>query len=165
LLLAILPENVAFVAKQEVMQVSIMRTFINKLDYITVDRMDFSKSIEIKNAIEAMAREGRSFVIFPEGTFTYATGLRPFKLGAFTIAAETSTPICPISISGMRHILRGESLMPKPGHIKVHISEWIHTRGTEWSEIMRLHALARAEIAKHCGEPVIDIISATPVVD
>ena len=41
-----------------------------------------------------MVKVGRWFsavvyVVFPEGTFSYATGIRPFRLGAFQLAAAT----------------------------------------------------------------------------
>lgn len=32
-------------------------------------------------------------------------------------------------------------------------------------KFLRLHSMVRSEIAKHCGEPVIDLIVAGPVSD
>lgn len=163
LLIAILPAGVIFTAKQEVRDIPIIRTFVKKLGYITVERTDFLKSLENKKQIEESLKQGQSIVIFPEGTFTYATGLRPFKLGAFTVAAETGKPICPVSIQGTRSILRGDSKLARPGTIKVTIGKPVVPKGKDWDEILRLHSLVRAEIAKNCGEPVIDIITAGPV--
>ena len=165
ILLGILPPGIIFTAKKELSSMPIVRTFIKKLGYILVDRMDFTKSLENKNHIEDAIKQGKSIVIFPEGTFTYATGLRPFKLGAFTVSAETKTPICPIAIYGVRNILRGDNILPKPGMIKFTIGKPIYPKENNWNEMIRLHSLVRAEIAKHCGEPVIDIIVAGPVPD
>lgn len=165
LLLGILPSGVLFTTKKELLTTPIMRSFVKKLGFLTVDRMDFIKSLENKKQIEASLTKGNSIVIFPEGTFTYATGLRPFKLGAFTLAAETQTPICPIAIQGTRTILRGDTLLPKPGKIKVTVGKPIIPQGKDWNEIMRLHSAVRSEIAKNCGEPVIDLVIAGPVVD
>ncbi len=165
LLLGILPPGVLFTVKKELLTTPIIKTFVKKLGYVIVDRMDFIKSLENKKLIEKSVQEKKSVVIFPEGTFTYATGLRPFKLGAFTVAAETSTPICPIAIRGTRSILRGDSYLPKPGSIKITIGKPIYPKNTDWNEILRLHSLVRSEIAKHCGEPVIDVIVAGPVSD
>ena len=165
LLIGILPVGVTFIGKKELLKTPILRTFFNKLGFITVDRMDFVKSLQNKDSIENAVKQGQSIVIFPEGTFTYATGLRPFKLGAFTIANDTQTPICPVAIHGTRMILRGTDKLGKPGPIKVTIGKPIYPKQKDWNEIIRLHSLTRIQIAKHCGEPVIDVIAAGPVVE
>ncbi len=161
-LMASLPVGYVFVAKQELLNAPIIRTFIKKVGHLTVDRMDFSKSVSDTQRIEETLRSGWSVLIFPEGTFTRATGLRPFKLGAFKIAVETSRPICPISICGTRQILWPDSWMPRRGSITVMIGEPITVQGNDWREITRLRDTARTEIARHCGEPLLDLVSATP---
>lgn len=165
LLLGILPPGIIFTAKNETLNYPVIKTFIKKLGYITVERTDFSKSLENKKQIEETLRQEQSIVIFPEGTFTYATGLRPFKLGAFTIAVDTEKPICPVAIQGTRSILRGDSFLAKPGAIKVTIGTPIIPKQKDWNEIIRIHSLVRGEIAKNCGEPVIDVIVSGPVLD
>lgn len=160
LLLAILPENTIFVGKEELLKIPLLSTFIKKMGHIMVDRLDFSKSEQEVKQIENALKNGASIVIFPEGTFTYATGLRPFKLGTFKVAAETKLPILPISIQGTRQILRSGSILPKPARIKVHISEPVYPLNNSWEEIIRLRNEVRAEIAKHCGEPTLDMAAA-----
>jgi 1-acyl-sn-glycerol-3-phosphate acyltransferase len=161
-LMAALPVGYVFVAKQELLHAPIIRTFIKKVGHLTVDRMDFSKGISDTQRIEEALRSDWSVLIFPEGTFTRATGLRPFKLGAFKIAAEASRPICPISIRGTRQILWPDSWMPRRGSVDVVIGEPILPQGTDWREITRLRDAARAEIARRCGEPPLDLTSAAP---
>ncbi len=161
-LMASLPVGYVFVAKQELLNALIIRTFIKKVGHLTVDRMDFSKSILDTQRIEEALRSGWSVLIFAEGTFTRATGLRPFKLGAFKIAVEASRPICPISICGTRQILWPNSWMPKRGRVHVVIGEPIHPQTNDWREITRLRDAARTEIARHCGEPLLDLVSANP---
>lgn len=158
LLLGILPPGIIFTAKKELLRTPVIRTFIKKLGYLVVDRMDFLKSIENKRQIEETILNKNSVFIFPEGTFTYATGLRPFKLGAFTLAVETQTPICPIALSGTRSFLRDGSFLLNPGPIKVTIGTPISPKENTWNEIIRLHNLVRIEITKHCDEPIIDLV-------
>lgn len=165
LMLGILPAGVSFTPKMELLRNPVLRPFIKKLHYLPIDRMDFSRSIEDKTRIEEAIQAGFSIAMFPEGTFSYATGLRPFKSGAFAIAVETQTPICPVAVKGTRSILRGDSLLPKPGLITVSVGKPVRPEGKGWDEITRLHTLVRAEIAKHCGEPVMDIIVAEPAKD
>ena len=135
-MLGILPPGVIFTVKKELLNTPIIRTFIKKLGYLTVDRIDFTKNLEDKNSIEESVRQGQSLVIFPEGTFTSATGLRPFKLGAFTIAADVGTPICPTAIQGTRSILRSDNWLVNPGAIKVTIGKPVYPKEKEWNEVI-----------------------------
>lgn len=159
-LMAALPSDCAFVGKKELLMTPIIGTFMRKLGYISVDRTDLMQSLSDTQVIQNYLRAGRSIVIFPEGTFTYATGLRPFKLGAFKIAVETNTPICPVSIKGARQVLRSGSNLFRPGIIQVFISTPINPESQEWSEVIRLRDLARQEIIKHSGEPTLDLVKA-----
>lgn len=155
-LLAVLPAGVQFVAKKELKNVPFLRTIMKKLKISTVDRIDFLNNISDLKIIANKLYLGDSFAIFPEGTFTYAAGLRPFKLGAFKVAVETSVPICPVAIKGSRAILRDDDLIFSPGKLKVTIGQCIEPTSKEWQEVLRLHAQARTEIAQHCGEQVIE---------
>lgn len=161
-LMAALPPGYVFVAKQELIHAPIIRTFIRKVGHLTVDRLDFSKSVSDTKRIEEALEQGLSVLIFPEGTFSTAVGLRPFKLGAFKVAAETSKPICPISVCGTRQILWAERWLPRRGSIKVVIGPPIQPKGKDWQEITRLRDTAREEIARHCGEQLLDLVSAGP---
>jgi len=158
LLTGVLPENTLFSLKKELLTMPFMGRLVRKMNCPVIERLDFAKSVESKKSIETVLQQKHSLVIFPEATFTYATGLRAFKLGAFIIAAEIATPICTVSIQGTRKILRGKELLPKPGAIKIIIEKPIFPQNNNWDEVIRLHSLARAQIARNCGEPVIDIV-------
>ncbi|CEG61208.1 AMP-binding protein [Legionella micdadei] len=160
-LTALLPPGTLFTAKNELLKTPVIRTFIKKLGHLVIDRMDFVKSVENKNQIEEAILKKNSVIFFPEGTFTYATGLRPFKLGAFTVAVETKTALCPIAISGTRTFLRADSYLLTPGSIRIVIGKPLYPKEDGgWDEIIMLHNRARLEIAKYCGEPIIDLIVA-----
>lgn len=158
LLLAVLSPQVHIVGKSEVLKWPLLGSILKKLGYPTVDRWDVSKSLEATTSIMNSLNQGYSVIFFPEGTFTYATGLRPFKLGAFKVAVDAEVPLCPIAIQGTRQFLRGNQWLLNPSHFKVNISKPIVPQSKEWSEVTRLHALARAEIAKGCGELMIDLV-------
>jgi fatty-acyl-CoA synthase len=162
ILMALLPEKSLFVGKKELLQAPIIRTFMNKLGYLYVDRLDLSKGVENTQAIDAALQQGYSIVIFPEGTFTYAAGLRPFKLGAFKVAVDTQKAVCPIAIHGTRQILRDREYLMKPNIIEVTIGAPLVPEGNDWQEMTRLKNLAHTEIAQHCGEPTLDLIIAGP---
>lgn len=155
-LIAALPAPLQFVGKVQLFKVPILKSILKKLRTLDVDRVDFVKNMEDTNKIVNRLNEGNDIMIFPEGTFSYATGLRPFKLGAFKIAAQTGAAICPVAISGTRLIQRGENFLLKPGKVTVWIGDDLIPQSAEWNEVTRLHNEAREFIAQHCGEQSID---------
>ncbi len=159
-LLATLPPKTLFVAKEELMENLIFQKIIEKLGHLTVNRLDFSQSLADTTKIQTALQQGQSIFIFPEGTFTYATGLRSFKLGAFKLAVETGIAICPIALQGTRQILRSGSHWLRPHEIHVTILPLLQPQNQEWSEVIRLRNESRAAIAEYCGEPTLDILRA-----
>lgn len=162
-MLSILPAGTRIVAKKELFTAPIIRIFMHKLGYLSVDRMDLSKGLEDAQQITATLRTGHSVLIFPEGTFSYASGLRPFRLGAFKIAVETDVAICPIALQGTRVLLRDDEKLMRPGFIKITVCPPTFPQGTEWQHVTQLRSTVRAEIAKYCGEPSLDFIAAEKV--
>ena len=163
ILFALLPAHTRLVGKKELLSVPILRTLIRKLEVLSVDRLDSLQGLEDTKKIATMLRAGHPILIFPEGTFGYVAGLRPFRLGAFKIAAEAHAAICPITLSGTRHILRDHAKLMQPGTVTVMISEPLQATGVEWQDIVHLRDVARTEIAKHCGEMTLDFITTHPV--
>ncbi|HVV68828.1 MAG TPA: 1-acylglycerol-3-phosphate O-acyltransferase [Gammaproteobacteria bacterium] len=162
-LIATMPIDFAFVAKSELLQTPIIGSLIKKLHYITVDRSDFVKGTTELETIVTTLQQGRSVLIFPEGTFTAAQGVRPFKLGAFKAAVEAGREVCPIAIQGTRHILRSDfSWLPRHGAITVTILAPISPSSQQWEEIIRLRDATRDDIAKYCGEPKLNLVAAGP---
>lgn len=161
-LLAYLPANVTMVGKKEIQYWPVIGKIFKKLGFLTVDRMDFTKNLSDTDTITQALKNNQSIVLYPEGTFTYAAGLRPFKLGAFKVAVDAGKPICPVSIQGTRKLLRGTEKLLNPTPIKITVSEPLKPNSQEWSEVARLHKEARAEILKNCGEQEIDLVVAGP---
>lgn len=161
--MAVMPPNNRIIAKKEVFSIPVIRTFLHKLNYLELDREDLPKGIDDTRKMEEVLEAGNPILIFPEGTFGYASGLRPFRLGAFKIAAETETPICPVAIKGTRKILRDDEKLMRPGWIQVTVCDPLQPTGKEWQDITGLRAKVRSEIAKYCGEPSLDFIAAQTV--
>jgi len=141
----------------------VIRTLMEKLNYLAVDRMDLTKGLEDTRRIEETLKAGNSILIFPEGTFSYASGLRPFKLGAFKIAASTGIPVCPVALNGTRQLLRGDEKLLRPGRVIVTVCDPVLPAGSEWQDVTALRDAVRAEIAKYCGEPPLDLIAAQTI--
>ena len=96
---------------------------------------------------------GDAVVFFPEGTFTEAGGLRPFRLGAFRIAADTGTPVVPVALRGTRDVLRGDRWLPRHGRIEVIVGAPLEPDGNDWTAALALRDAARRFILDRTGEP------------
>ena len=87
-LLAALPVDVRFVAKRELERTPLVGTVIRKVGHLTVERFDLSRSVADAERVARALRDVVPLLFFPEGTFTAAPGLLPFRLGAFKAAVE-----------------------------------------------------------------------------
>ncbi len=152
---ACLPPGVRFVAKAEVLEMPLFGKIARRSGQFGFDRGDPQARIRQAEEVEAALRRGESVGIYPEGTFTSASGIRPFQLGAFKSAAETQRPVCPVAVRGAREILRDGTLLPRPGKITVTFGPLLYpdpaAQGA-WQEIVRLRDAAREIIARNTGE-------------
>jgi 1-acyl-sn-glycerol-3-phosphate acyltransferase len=155
-LAACLPVEFSFVAKVELLRKAGVRLFLRRIGTEFVERFDKQRGIEDARRIGQKARQGRSLMFFPEGTFTRAPGLFPFHMGAFVAAAEAGVPVVPIALRGTRSILRSGSWFPRRGSISIQIGRPIEPDPAEtdaWSRALKLRDLSRQHILRHCGEP------------
>ena len=127
-----------------------------------MDRADVQQSVADAEATARALAAGEAILFFPEGTFTAATGLRPFRLGAFKTAAEAGVPVVPMALRGTRQILRGDSPWPRPGRVHLWVGPPLKPEGTDWSAIVGLRDRVADAIAAHCAEPRLDLVAAGP---
>jgi 1-acyl-sn-glycerol-3-phosphate acyltransferase len=152
-LLAVLPRRIDFVAKREFAEQFFARLLFRRLGTEFVERFDAQRGVEDTDRVRLAVRQGRSMLFFPEGTFGRAPGLRPFRMGAFVVAAQTGVPLVPMGISGSRSILRAGQWFPRRGAVSVTIGTPIMPPATDWSAAVALRDAARAQILQYCGEP------------
>ncbi len=162
-LTATIGQPVAFVAKRELRQRFFARVMLDRLGTRFVDRFDLRRSVKDSERLLETLHQGRSLAFFPEGTFTRAAGLRPFRSGAFVVAAQAGTPVVPVAIRGTRSMLRGDLWFPRRSRLTVIIGPPLEPSGTDWRAATELHHRARAEIVANCGEPdLVDAELAVP---
>ena len=162
-LMAFLPLDFRFVAKKEVLSYPLLGAFVRKTGHLTVDREDAQQSVadagEVARALEA----GRSVLFFPEGTFSAAAGLRPFRLGAFKLAVDAGVSVVPLALRGTRHVLRAGRRVPRPGPVGLWVGAPIAPAGDGWRSVVALRDRVADAVAAHCGEPRLDLVAAGPV--
>ena len=155
-LVAALPEPTTFVAKRELRAQPIARIFLEHLGVEFVERFSAHESVQDANRLETTLRAGQALAFFPEGTFTRLAGLRPFRLGAFLIAARTGSPLVPVAIRGTRGILRDGSWQPRHGSLSVVVGKPLpraDSTANAFTTAVALRNAARAHLLLHCGEP------------
>jgi 1-acyl-sn-glycerol-3-phosphate acyltransferase len=152
LLGAMLPPDFAFVAKRELADVALIGPALRRLGAVFVERNEAAQGVEDTRALQARVRAGESLVIFPEGTFGRASGLQPFKLGAFVVAAETATPLVPVTLNGTRSLLRDQAWLPRRQAVRVLIGPPIAPTGAGWEHTLELRDAARTAIAQGLTE-------------
>jgi len=155
ILVAALPRHYSFVAKRELDEQFISSIYLRRLGAEFVER-SAAQGAEDAHRMAKAGAEQRSLAFFPEGTFTEASGLLPFRLGAFVTAARGRLPIIPVAIRGSRGILRGDRWFPRWGRLTVTIAEPIVPpagASDTFAAAVELRDAARAVILQHCGEP------------
>jgi acyl carrier protein len=150
---AALPGEPAFAAKKELASQAVAGPFLRRLGAHFVDRYDVAASLADTEAVIKVAREGRSIVFFPEGTFTRRAGLTGFYLGAFKVASEAGLPVIPGTIRGTRTMLRGEQWVPRWTRVSVDFDDPILPTGADFSSVVKLRDAVRNSILARCGEP------------
>jgi 1-acyl-sn-glycerol-3-phosphate acyltransferase len=155
---ALLPPDVRFVAKGDAVDMPIFGKLLRRSGQHLFDRNDPAARVAQAQGVEAALGRGESLAVYPEGTFTAVTGIRPFQLGAFKAAVDAQKPICPVAIRGARQILRDKTRLPKFGKVVVTLGPLVlpdPRAPREWPEIVRLRDETRAIIARNSGEPLL----------
>ena len=151
-LVAALAKPVHFVAKRELAQQFFAGRLLRHLGAQFVERADAARGAEDAARLTEIARAGRPLAYFPEGTFTRAPGLRPFRLGAFVAAVQAGVPVLPLALRGVRAVLGDQSWMLRPGVIEVRIGAPMAPAGSDWAAAIGLRDAARAAVLRECGE-------------
>jgi len=118
-LLGHLPGTFAFVAKKSLFQIPLFGQAIHRLGCVPVDRENIQQAIRSLNDAATIVRQGKSMLIFPEGTRSTTPELMPFKKGVFIMALKAGQPVVPVALSGTRFIQPRGSIRVRPGPVKV----------------------------------------------
>lgn len=157
LLQAYLPPRFSYVIKGEMKHTPVIGFLLRRIGSRFVERFESSGSArDARNLLKA-ANEGESLAFFPEGTFIAQPGLGKFRRGAFAAAISADVPLVPVVINGSRQILRGETILPQHGHLRIDILEPIAPTDPAFESRQSLSQLARERILSVLDEP--DLLS------
>ncbi|MDI6746116.1 MAG: AMP-binding protein [Rhodocyclaceae bacterium] len=155
ILTAVLPPRFAYVGKKELLGNLFAAIPLRRLGCAFVERFDGARGVEDTRMVETRVRNGESLIFFPEGTFRSEPGLLPFRLGAFVIAANTGATVVPITLTGTRALLPGNSLRPHHSNLQVLAGEPLTAQENpdNWQAALQLRNAARDQIMAQLGEP------------
>jgi 1-acyl-sn-glycerol-3-phosphate acyltransferase len=158
-ILAALELDYAFVVKSEALSWPVIGRCIRRLGHLPVERTMAEESAASTETMKAVLARGRSLVLFPEGTFERASGIRPFKLGAFKLASDEGLLLVPLALSGTRRLLRDGTFVPRRVPIQVEVGEPIAVEPSFAGIQKRKEETAEA-LSRLVGEPRLDLVAA-----
>ena len=141
-----------FMAKKEIASFPIVKDWMWVMDCVFVDRKNKTQArSSLHDAIE-MVKNGRSIVIFPEGTRSKNGELGEFKGGAMKIAMETGAKVVPVYLEGTRACFE-ETGNITSGTVRVTFLDPIVTNGLTKDEFFempkKLRGIIQAEKDKN----------------
>ena len=135
ILLDVMDRGTAFVAKESLGKIPMLRQWMENLGCLFIDRDDIKQSVRvIREAAEQMER-GLNMVIFPEGTRSRGEQTHEFKRGSVKPAFLAKVPVVPVCIDGAYKIFEGnKGFRVKPAEVHVYIGEPIETKDMSKTE-------------------------------
>lgn len=150
-LLTTLPGRFAILAKRELFFIPVFGWALWLAGMVPVDRSNRESAIRSVDRAAEQVRNGRSVLIFAEGTRSADGTLQPFKKGGFHLALKAGAPIVPVSVRGGHGILPKGSLRIRPGLLEVTVGEPIETRPYASQPLESLMAAVREALVAGLG--------------
>lgn len=146
-LFASLPYQFKIMAKRSLFYVPFVGWHLWSSGNFPINRADARKTAKSLKSVIDGVRDGKSLMVFPEGTRTADGRLQEFKHGAFRIAVRARVPVVPVVIRGTFELLPRTTLAPRPGRVDVFICAPIDTSRCSERDLQGLVATARSAIA------------------
>lgn len=138
-----------FIAKIETKKVPILRTWMEMINCVFLDRRDREKAAQSIMSGSELLKKGNSLLIFPEGTRSKGGPIGLFKAGGFRLAMDSGVPIVPISIEGTADVFEKNGRLVKPARIVVTICPPISHKEYKDKDLISL--------AGHVREIIMDV--------
>ena len=124
-----IPGLKGFVSKIEVKKIPGVRTWMEYMYCVFMDRSSIRKSGEAIIEGIKILKKGHSLVIFPEGTRSKGNTMGEFKAGSFKLATKSKVPIVPVTMNGSYKIMEAnkKKWMVKPTNVDLYIHPAIET--------------------------------------
>jgi 1-acyl-sn-glycerol-3-phosphate acyltransferase len=149
-----------FVIKRALSLIPIWGWFIWFNGYFPVDRGRSKGNLDQLGTAVRYLKEGRSVLVYAEGTRSPDHRFLSFKKGAAMMAIRAGVPILPITVSGTARLWPKPSLFIRPGRVRVDIHPPISTEGLDVKDRDNIMGLAHDAIVgayrRTLEEPPLD---------
>jgi len=132
----IMPKDLAYVFKRELLFVPFFGWAIGQLDMIHIDRKLKSQAFQkVVQQGKDLLDKGIWVIMFPEGTRIARGQAGQYKSGGTRLAIETGVPVIPIAVNSAVCWPR-KAFIKKPGMVTVSIGPAIPSTGRQADELM-----------------------------
>lgn len=128
--------------------------FIRRFGNIPINQKSLKKSLESMRQAENYLCEGKSVVVFPEGTRSSDGRIGRFKRLPFMLAKQAKVPIVPVGVRGLYNVLPRDSFWIQPQKVTLTFGEIIQSETIAASET--------DELAETVRRRVVEIVKGKP---
>lgn len=168
---------VRFVAKEEVRRWPAIGWLAARAETVFIKRSQLKSSQQVTAVIEQILDEGDYAVVFPEGTSTNGTEIKPFKSSLFDAAVRSGHDVWPLLLyypkadgsANTRMAYYGDLSMwqsfcqvlpQKRGDVSLYFLDPISVQGKDRQQVcMEAQASIAAKLAELQGVPVTSVIA------
>jgi len=143
-----LPFVPGFVAKKELDRVPFLSMALRAGGHVLLDRADRKSAIRALRSAAEQVRQGKTVVVFPEGTRGDGRALLPFKKGGFLIAKTADVAILPVGIQGSSSVLPRGASLPHSHVVHVRVGDPIDAHEVRSLNIGQLLSRVRSQITE-----------------
>jgi 1-acyl-sn-glycerol-3-phosphate acyltransferase len=110
-----------FVLKKELLSIPVFGTYLKRVPHVAIDRKAGSQAMrQIIEQSRMHILDGRSIIIFPEGTRTAPGETRPYKQGVASLYEHLSATVVPVALNAGL-FWRRNAFTKRPGLITVRL--------------------------------------------
>lgn len=140
----------AAVLKKELANIPFLKQIIACTKSYPMDREDMKQSMQVITSVIKEVKNGRSFLIYPEGTRSKkGNEMLPFHSGSFKCATKTKAPIIPVAVIDCFKVLDQKGC--KPVEVQIHYLEPIYFE--------EYGAMTTVDVAKMVQERIANVIA------
>lgn len=155
-LVVAMPLPIGFLAKKELRRVPFLGAAMEVGGHVFIDRAQRREAFRAIGEAATRVREGRSIVIFPEGTRGEREVVRPLKKGGFHLVRQAGVPLVPVGIRGSGRVMHKNSASIAGGRVEVHIGAPLSPERIAAAAVPELMADVRSAIAHLADMPLDD---------
>lgn len=149
-LVAACPRPFSVVAKKEVKNIQFLKQVFACMKAYTLDREDVRQAMQVIIDVSNEVKNGRNYIIFPEGTRSkQGNRIGTFKGGSFKAATKAKCPIVPVALIDAFKPFDTNSI--KPVNVQVHFLEPLY-----YEDYQKMKTTEIAELVHDRIQKVID---------